>query len=98
VPGIVLQTSPAVWPALPWLPAVGVLIGLLPAWLAPLPPLRAVERDRHTQNSNTQNSNTRDSDTRNQPPQDNEDPGQQNSQSIHRHTADSNAKSIRSAP
>jgi energy-coupling factor transport system permease protein len=45
VPGIVLQTSPAVWPTLPLLPALGVLIGLLPAWLAPLPPLRALERE-----------------------------------------------------
>jgi energy-coupling factor transport system permease protein len=54
VPGIVLQTSPAVWPTLPWLPALGVLLGLLPAWLAPMPPLRAVElaggaRDQRTE-------------------------------------------------
>ena len=44
VPGIILQTSPAVWPVLPWLPAFGVLLGLVPAWLSPLPPLRARER------------------------------------------------------
>lgn len=42
--GIVLQTSPAVWPIMPWLPALGVLFGLVPAWLSPLPPLRARER------------------------------------------------------
>jgi energy-coupling factor transport system permease protein len=50
--GIILQTSPAVWPNLPWLPALGLLVGLLPAWLTPPPPLRAAERagrpeDRH---------------------------------------------------
>jgi energy-coupling factor transport system permease protein len=44
VPGIILQTSPAVWPTLPWLPALGMLLGLLPAWLSPMPPLRAAER------------------------------------------------------
>jgi energy-coupling factor transport system permease protein len=44
VPGITLQTSPAVWPTLPWLPALGILLGLVPAWLSPLPPLRALER------------------------------------------------------
>ena len=44
VPGIILQTSPAVWPTLPWLPALGLLLGLLPAWLSPMPPLRAAER------------------------------------------------------
>jgi energy-coupling factor transport system permease protein len=43
VPGIILQTSPAVWPTLAWLPALGLLIGLAPAWLAPVPPLRALE-------------------------------------------------------
>jgi hypothetical protein len=32
VPGIVLQTSPAVWPTLPLCPALGLLLGLLPAW------------------------------------------------------------------
>ena len=41
VPGIILQTSPAVWPPLPLLPALGLLLGLLPAWLAPMPPQRA---------------------------------------------------------
>jgi energy-coupling factor transport system permease protein len=46
VAGIVLQTSPAVWPTLPWLPALGLLVGLLPAWVAPMPPLRALERTR----------------------------------------------------
>jgi energy-coupling factor transport system permease protein len=44
VPGIILQTSPAVWPTLPLLPALGILLGLLPAWLSPLPPLRALAR------------------------------------------------------
>ena len=44
VPGIVMQTSPAVWPTLPLLPALGVLLGLVPAWLSPMPPQRAVER------------------------------------------------------
>ena len=82
VPGIVLQTSPAVWPVLPWLPALGVLIGLLPAWLAPLPPLRALEHDRHARDSNTEDINTGDS----------------NTQDGLSHTPDSNAKSIRSAP
>jgi energy-coupling factor transport system permease protein len=48
VPGIVLQTSPAVWPTLPWLPALGLLVGLIPAWAAPMPPLRALERTRDT--------------------------------------------------
>ena len=42
--GIILQTSLAAWPTLPWLPALGVLLGLIPAWLAPMPPLRARER------------------------------------------------------
>jgi hypothetical protein len=44
VTDIVVQTSPAVWPTLPWLPALGLLVGLVPAWLAPLPPLRAIGR------------------------------------------------------
>ena len=43
VPGIILQTSPALWPTLPLLPALGVLVGLVPAWLSPPPPLRALE-------------------------------------------------------
>jgi len=43
VPGIVIQTSPAVWPTLHWLPTLGVLLALVPAWLSPLPPLRALE-------------------------------------------------------
>lgn len=42
VPGIVVQTSPAQWPTLPWMPALGVLLALVPAWLSPMPPLRAV--------------------------------------------------------
>ena len=42
VPGILVQTSPAVWPILPWIPALGVLFALAPAWLSPVPPLRAV--------------------------------------------------------
>jgi energy-coupling factor transport system permease protein len=44
MPGITPQTSPAVWPTLPWLPALGILLALVPAWLSPLPPLRALER------------------------------------------------------
>jgi energy-coupling factor transport system permease protein len=44
VAGIVLQTSPAVWPTLPLIPALGVLLALAPAWLSPPPPLRAGER------------------------------------------------------
>jgi energy-coupling factor transport system permease protein len=58
-PAIILQTSPALWPTLPWLPALGLLIGLLPAWLTPLPPLRAAARAggptrRHTETSHTE--------------------------------------------
>jgi energy-coupling factor transport system permease protein len=53
VGGIILQTSPAVWPTLPWMPALGVLLGLLPAWLAPMPPLRALERSGGTVDSAT---------------------------------------------
>jgi energy-coupling factor transport system permease protein len=43
VGGIILQTSPAVWPILPLVPALGVLLALAPAWLSPQPPLRAAE-------------------------------------------------------
>ena len=69
VPGIILQTSPAVWPTLPWLPTLGILLGLLPAWLAPLPPLRARERaggptETDTRDSRTENIGTRDIRTR----------------------------------
>jgi energy-coupling factor transport system permease protein len=32
------STSPLVWPALPLLPVVGLLVALLPAWLSPPPP------------------------------------------------------------
>jgi energy-coupling factor transport system permease protein len=69
VPGIILQTSPAVWPTLPWLPTLGILLGLLPAWLAPLPPLRARERaggptETDTRDSRTENIGTRDIGTR----------------------------------
>ena len=49
MPGVVLQTSPAVWPTLPWLPALGLLLGLLPAWVTPMPPQRAVERATRSQ-------------------------------------------------
>jgi len=41
--GVVVQTSPAVWPTLPLTAALGVLVGLAPAWLSPVPPLRAAE-------------------------------------------------------
>ena len=42
VTGIVVQTSPATWPILPWAPALGVLLALVPAWFSPVPPLRSV--------------------------------------------------------
>ncbi len=32
------STSPLVWPALPLLPVVGLLVAVLPAWLSPPPP------------------------------------------------------------
>jgi len=35
VSGVAPTTSPLVAPTLPWLPLAGVLVGLLPAWLAP---------------------------------------------------------------
>jgi len=54
VPGIVLQTSPAVWPTLPALPTLGLLLGLLPAWLSPMPPLRAALRASDPQHIRTQ--------------------------------------------
>jgi energy-coupling factor transport system permease protein len=65
VPGIMVQTSPAVWPTLPWLPALGLLLGLLPAWLSPLPPVRALERagglqDKHSPNAHTRNVHSED--------------------------------------
>jgi energy-coupling factor transport system permease protein len=60
VPGIILQTSPAVWPTLPWLPAVGLLLGLLPAWLSPMPPLRAAERAGHPAEIHTRHLHPRD--------------------------------------
>lgn len=68
VPGIVLQTSPAVWPTLPLLPAAGVLFGLVPAWLSPVPPLRAAERavsrdDPPTRHHETRGVHPRDSHT-----------------------------------
>jgi energy-coupling factor transport system permease protein len=40
-PGLVPQTVPAVFPVLPWLATAGALVGLVPAWAAPLPPARA---------------------------------------------------------
>ncbi|WP_426560982.1 energy-coupling factor transporter transmembrane protein EcfT [Angustibacter sp. McL0619] len=43
-PGLIPVTVPAQWPTLPWLAASGVLLGLLPAWLTPLPPARAALR------------------------------------------------------
>jgi len=54
VPGITPQTSPAVWPTVPWLPAVGILLGLVPAWLSPLPPLRAAQRAQGPDNTRTE--------------------------------------------
>jgi energy-coupling factor transport system permease protein len=60
VPGIILQTSPAVWPTLPWLPALGLLLGLLPAWLSPMPPLRAAERAGHPAEIHTRHIHPRD--------------------------------------
>ncbi|MFP5346247.1 MAG: energy-coupling factor transporter transmembrane component T [Actinomycetes bacterium] len=41
LPGIVPVTSPARWPALPWQAVAGVLLPLLAAVVAPMPPLRA---------------------------------------------------------
>ncbi len=32
------STSPLAWPELPVVPALGILVALLPAWLAPVPP------------------------------------------------------------
>jgi energy-coupling factor transport system permease protein len=58
VADIVVQTSPAVWPTLPWLPALGLLVGLVPAWLCPLPPLRAAARAGRTQDIRTQDIRT----------------------------------------
>jgi energy-coupling factor transport system permease protein len=46
VPGLVPPTSPARVPELPWPAAFGVLLALLPAWLAPVPPQRAALRAR----------------------------------------------------
>jgi energy-coupling factor transport system permease protein len=54
VPGITPQTSPAVWPPLAWLPTVGILLGLVPAWLSPLPPLRATQRAQGPENTRAQ--------------------------------------------
>jgi len=65
VPGVTPQTSPAVWPTLPWLPALGLLVGLVPAWFSPLPPLRALTRsggpaDIRTQDVRTEHIRTED--------------------------------------
>ena len=58
VPDVIVQTSPATWPTLPWLPALGLLLALVPAWLSPTPPLRALARASDPQNSHTQDSHT----------------------------------------
>ncbi|MGL5858093.1 MAG: CbiQ family ECF transporter T component [Angustibacter sp.] len=42
--GLVPQTSPAAWPTLPWLSAIGVLVAIAPAWWTPEPPRRAARR------------------------------------------------------
>ena len=60
VAGITPQTSPAVWPTLPWLPTVGILLGLVPAWVSPLPPLRAAQRAQGPENTRAQDSYPRD--------------------------------------
>ena len=39
-PDLVPPVAPLSWPSLPVLPAVGVLVALLPAWLAPAPGVR----------------------------------------------------------
>jgi len=39
-PDLVPPVAPLSWPSLPVLPAVGVLVALLPAWLAPVPGVR----------------------------------------------------------
>jgi energy-coupling factor transport system permease protein len=69
VPGIILQTSPAVWPTLPLLPAMGVVLGLLPAWLSPEPPLRARERAAHGTTIDPHTLNTRNVPTRHLEPE-----------------------------
>jgi len=60
VAGITPQTSPAVWPTLPWLPTVGILLGLVPAWFSPLPPLRAAQRAQGPENTRAQDIYPRD--------------------------------------
>jgi energy-coupling factor transport system permease protein len=37
VSGLVGEYAPPAWPALPLLPAAGILVGLLPAWVSPRP-------------------------------------------------------------
>jgi len=41
--GAVLEPSvqPLEWPSLPWAAAAGIALGVLPAWLTPLPPMLA---------------------------------------------------------
>jgi energy-coupling factor transport system permease protein len=61
VAGIILQTTPAIWPNLPLIPAAGVLVALAPAWLAPQPPLRASQSgrprgDRHVSDTTSDQS------------------------------------------
>lgn len=58
VPDIVVQSSPAVWPTLPWLPALGLLFGLVPAWISPLPPQRAAARAGGSQDVGTRDMGT----------------------------------------
>jgi energy-coupling factor transport system permease protein len=40
-PDLVPPVVPLSWPSLPVLPAIGVLVALLPAWLAPRPEVAA---------------------------------------------------------
>jgi energy-coupling factor transport system permease protein len=69
LPGVIPQTSPAVWPTLSWLPVLGLLLGLLPAWFAPLPPLRASERARGNPDDRPQDVRTQETQTQDIRPQ-----------------------------
>jgi hypothetical protein len=44
--GLIAQYAPAVWPTLPLVAVAGILVGILPAWLAPVPASRVDVRSR----------------------------------------------------